>query len=181
MTRLTPEEKAERARDRMLEKTREMGAGTYSSKVVAPIFQRMIRAEAAALPAGRTHAIANGKLYRVDRLVGECVCVTCGKVGPWSSGIGGMHTGHFLPRTAPVLYEEGNVAPQCSYCNRYQGGAPQQYRLWMAAVRGEETIERLERLKATIRSFTRDELVDMKIAFTARLKAAEDQMSQNPR
>lgn len=174
---LTPEEKAERARQRMIETAHGMSTATYSRKNVAPIFQKMIRAEAAAWPECRAPAVVNGKIYHVDRVVGQCVCVTCGKVAPWTTQIGTMQSGHFLPgRLFSTLYEEDNIAPQCSHCNEHEHGAPDRFRLWMAAVRGEETIERLVRLKATTRQFTGEELVDMRISFAARLKAAEEIM-----
>ncbi len=174
---LTDQEKAANARQRMLTKAREYTTGTYVNRFVAPVFQRMIRAEAAAQPDGWTPAIVDGELAHKWRNVGQCVCVTCGKRGPWSSGLGGMHTGHFLAsRRNSILFEESNVAPQCSHCNRFQGGSPQQFRMWMLAVRGEETVARLERLKHTTRSFTREELVDMRIEYQARLKAAEERM-----
>jgi len=165
-------------RDRMIEKAREYTTGTYIRKFVAPEFQRMIRAEYGARPAGPVRAIVAGNLDTVDRRRGQCVCVTCGKVLPWSGGIGGMHTGHFLAsRRASIVFEEENVAPQCSGCNRYHDGMPQQFRLWMEVVRGPEVVDRLERLKATSRQFTREELVDMRIEFKRRLKAAEEAMS----
>ncbi len=174
---LTLEEKAERARNRMIERAHGMSTKTYSGKNVAPIFQRMVRAEAAALPDGYTLAAVGGEVVESYRHVGECVCVTCGRVAPWTTPAGVIQTGHFLPgRTFAVLYVEDNVAPQCTRCNDWDHGAPDRFRLWMAAVRGEETITRLERLKATTRQFTRDELVDMRISFAARLKAAEQKM-----
>ncbi len=176
---LTDQEKVTNARQRMVDKAREYTTGTYINKFVAKPFQRCIRAEAGALPVGMTHAVVDGELIQVFRRVGECVCVTCGKVGPWSSGLGGMHTGHFLAsRRNSILFEEANVAPQCSRCNRYQSGAPQQFRTWMLAVRGEEIVKRLERLKHTDRHFDREELVDMRIEYQARLKAAEERMRQ---
>ena len=75
--KLTPEEKAERARQRMLDKARQYSLGTYARQAAA-IFQRMIRAEAAALPKGLTPAIVDGQVRDVFRKVGQCVCVTCG-------------------------------------------------------------------------------------------------------
>lgn len=106
--------------------------------------------------------------------------MTCGKVQAWNGGIGGMHTGHFLgSRCFSILFEEDNVAPQCSSCNRYHSGMPDQFRLWMEHVRGVEVIERLERLKATTRRFTRDELVDMRIEFKQRMKKAERTLADN--
>ena len=44
--------------------------------------------------------------------------------------------------------------------------------LWMLEVHGKETIDRLRKLKRTIRKFTFEELVDMKLEYAARLKAA---------
>ena len=165
------------ARDRMLDKAREKTLGTYVAKFVAPEFQKMIRAEAGSIADGTETAVVDGNISPVVRRVGQVVCVTCGKVGPWSSGLSGMHTGHFLAsRRNSIIFDEDNVAPQCSSCNRYHGGMPQQFRLWMLHERGVETINRLERLKHTVRTFTREELVDMRIEFKARLKVAEHRM-----
>jgi hypothetical protein len=162
-------------RDRMLEKSREYQIGTYVNRFVAKEFQRMIRAEAGAKPDGQEFAVVHGNIDCVRRSRGQCVCVTCGKAGPWSGGFGqGMQTGHFLAsRRFSILFEEDNVAPQCSYCNGPRGGMPQEYRRWMEHVRGPEVIERLEKLKATSRRFTREELVDMRIEYRRRLKEAE--------
>lgn len=174
---LTPEERAARARHRLLEKAKEFSTGTYISRFVAPVFQKMIRAEAGADLGDYAPAIVDGTFGYMLRKLGQCVCVTCGKIQRWDSGIKGMHTGHFLAsRCNSILFEETNCSPQCSGCNYYRGGAPQQFRLWMLMVRGQAEIDRLERLKATSRSFSREELVNMRIAYTARLKAAEERM-----
>lgn len=170
---LTPEEKAERQRQRMLEKAAQFQVSTYSRRFVAPVFQKMIRAEAAALPNGLAWAIVDGKLAFVPRRVGECVCVTCGTVGPWTSNTKTFNAGHFLAgRRNSILYEESNVAPQCVTCNCHRSGAAQEYRKWMMAVRGREVVERLERLKTQSVSFDRGQLVDMRIKYAARLDAA---------
>ncbi|MFH1738195.1 MAG: recombination protein NinG [bacterium] len=170
---LTPKEKGERTRQRMIEKAKEFQVGTYIRKFVAPLFQRMIRAEWARCRDGTVPAIVEGTLKQVWRRRGQCVCVTCGAVGPWSSGLGGMHTGHFLAsRRNSIVFEEDNVAPQCSRCNRYLSGAPQAFRRWMLAVRGEKAVEQLERLKTQSRQFSRADLVDLRILYKARLDAA---------
>lgn len=175
---LTPEEKAARARNRMLEKAKEYQTGTYIRKFVSPIFQKMIRAEAGADPRRYLTAVVDGEIRQVEREIGQCVCITCGKVQKWDSGIKGMHTGHFLAsRRNSILFEEDNVAPQCSRCNFYLSGAPQAFRTWMFAVRGLEVVEHLERLKTESVSFDREELVDMRIEYAARLKAAEARMT----
>ena len=182
---LTPEEKAERIRQRMIEKANEDKLATYAGKV-AVVFQKMIRAEAGAQPAGWARAYGPGDwnrsdVYRVNdiwRNVGHCVCVTCGKVLPWTTGTGSMQTGHFDHGRshASLLFEEDGVAPQCSFCNKERGGADADYTQWMLAVRGKEVVERLKKLKHTVRRFTFEELVDMKIEYAARLKAAIERM-----
>lgn len=177
---LTAEDKAERSRQRMLESARQWQLGTYSARFVAPVFQQMIRAEAAAQPSGLCVVIVDGELSQALREVGFCACVTCGTIAPWKgNAIGGgvIETGHFIAsRRNSILFEETNVAPQCKLCNRHRGGEQQLYRKWMLAVRGIEVVERLERLKTEVRTFTREELVDMRIGFAARLRDAEARM-----
>jgi len=174
---LTQKEKNARKRKRMIETSRQYTTGSFSRKFVAPIFQRAIRAEAAALPAGLTPAIVNGELKQIYRYSGQCCCITCGKIGLWNSGLGGFHTGHFLSsRCNSILFEEENVAPQCCHCNMFDNGAPQEYRLWMELTRGKEVVERLKKLKKAVISFSREELVDMRIGYANRLKAAEEKM-----
>lgn len=178
--KLSPEDKAARERERMIEKAREYSAGTYCRKFVAPVFQKMIRCENAAQPAAFSRHVWEGGICESYRQIGECVCVTCGEVKAWDSGIKGMHTGHFLAsRRNSILLVEENCAPQCSSCNFYRSGAPSEFRQWMEAVRGIEVIERLEALKRTSVSFTRDELVSMRIEFSRRLKSAVERMKGN--
>lgn len=181
----TKEEKAGRDRQRMIERAKQFQLGTYSRRFVAPVFQQMIRAEYAALPAvigGVLHsaaakAVVNGEVAGVEYKAGLCVCITCGKVQPWKGGLGGMHTGHFLAsRRNSILFDEDNVAPQCSFCNYQRSGEQQLFRKWMLAVRGLEVVERLELLKNDVKVFSREELVDMRIGYAARLKAAEERM-----
>lgn len=176
------ERKAERKRQRLLEKAKEYQTSTYVRKFVAPVFQRVVRAEAAALPKGLAWAIVDSELAFVPRDVGECVCVTCGRVDRWSSGIKGFHTGHFLAsRRNSILFEEDNVAPQCSHCNVYCSGSAQEFRKWMMAVRGKEVVERLERLKTESVSFSREQLVDMRIEYARRLQVATDAIERHMR
>ena len=179
---LSPEERASRKRDRMIEKAKEMSLGTYSRKFVAACFQKMIRAEAAAEKAASVWAVNDGVMIGVYRKIGECVCVTCGKVGPWKgSDVGGgpIETGHFVAsRAASILFEETNAHPQCKHCNQHLGGNEGNYTIWMQHVYGQHEIDRLRRLKATTRQFTRGELVDMRIRFQERLKATEETMKE---
>lgn len=177
MPKLSEAEKAERARQRMLDSAKAYSTGTYIRKFVAPLFQRMIRSEAGADTRPYVTAVVDGEIRQVPRRVGQVVCVTCGKVEAWSSGLGGMHTGHFVgSRSNSIIFEGDNVAPQCSRCNVYNHGEAAKFRQWMDAVRGREVVDRLQRLRNESRSFTRDELVDMLIGFRSRLKAAERKM-----
>jgi hypothetical protein len=174
---LTSEEKAERFRQRMVETAKQYSTGTYVRRFVSNVFQRMVRAESGADSRPYHTAVVDGEIRQVKREIGQCVCITCGKVLRWDSGIKGMHTGHFLAsRRNSILFEEDNVAPQCSSCNFFLSGSPQAFRIWMERTRGLEVIERLEQLKRTSRQFALEELVDMRMAFTARLKAAEERM-----
>jgi len=176
---LSPEEKSKRRRERMIQKAKEYTPTTYIRKFVAPEFQRMIRAEYGARTTGFTTAVKNGQIVEVLRMLGECVCVTCGTVYPWSGERygGALDTGHFIgSRRNAILFEEDNVAPQCVSCNRYHGGRPSEYRVWMECVYGIETIERLERLRNETRRFTREELVEMRITHKNRLDTAIERM-----
>jgi hypothetical protein len=173
--KLTTEQKFQNTRNRMLDIAKQYSTGTYIRKFVAPLFQSMIRAEAAAHPCIFAQAIVDCELREVRREIGQCVCVTCGRVAVWkgnTNGGGEIETGHFLAsRCNSILFEEMNVAPQCKVCNRHRGGEQQLYRKWMMNTRPGD-VERLERLKPQSKSFTRDELVDMRIGYAARLQAA---------
>lgn len=177
MSKLSPDEKSARERERMIETAKQYSTGTYCRKFVSVIFQRMIRAESGADPRQYVTAVVDGKIQQVARRVGQCACVTCGKVDSWDSGIKGMHTGHFLAsRRNSILLEEDNCHPQCSHDNFYRSGAPSEFRIYMLAVYGLEVIERLEALKRTSVSWSLDDLVDKRIEYSRRLKAAELKM-----
>lgn len=167
-------------RCRKLSECQAKGTTKFLKTVVAPLFQKMIRAEYAAKPEGYTLAIGkDGKIGPVYRHLGVCVCVTCGKKDCWNSGIKGMHTGHFISsRRASILLEEDNVAPQCSNCNFYRNGAASEFRSWMMEVRGPSAIERLEKLKTESVSFSREELVDRWFRYSHRLKMAKEEMER---
>ena len=173
---MAPEEKDRRYRQRLLGKAAEYSPSTYLRRFVSPDFQRCIRAEFGAKPDGMELAVVKGEITRVPRYVGECVCVTCGKTAAWDSGITGIHTGHFIAsRRNSIVLEEMNVAPQCSRCNYFESGAASRFHLWMEAVRPDE-IDRLTRLKTESVSFTCPELVDLRIGYLQRIKAAVDTM-----
>lgn len=178
--KLSPDEKAFRERERLIETAKQYSSNTYCRKFVATTFQRLIRAEAGAHPGLYAPAVVNGVITQVPRKNGQCVCVTCGKVGAWDSGIKGMHTGHFLAsRRNSILLVEDNCKPQCSSCNFYGSGMANEFRLYMLKMHGIELIEQLEALKRESVSFDRETLVDMRLEFNRRLKAAIEKMKGN--
>jgi hypothetical protein len=88
-----------------------------------------------------------------------------------------FHCGHFVAsRCFAIVLREDNVAPQCANCNLHDKDASQHYKTWMLWVRGRHVIDRLYRLKRTTRQFTTEELVDLQIAYQARLDAAIKRM-----
>ncbi len=176
---LTEAQKKYNKRERTLQTAKQCSIGTYMGKVAAK-YQRMVRAEAGAKPAGMVAAVMLGAVVMVWRDAGQCVCVTCGKVGPWTGnyfGGGAIETGHFVPgRYASILFEPSNSHPQCKHCNHHLGGNQANYELFIQYAYGRKEPDRLRRLKNESRRFTHEELVDMKLEFQARLKAAEEQM-----
>ena len=179
--KLSDEQKAERARARMLGKARELSVGTYMTRFTAPDFQRMIRAEAAADPKPYAVCVVQGEMRDVKRSVSECACVTCGKVRPWKvdkhSGKEGIDCGHFVPRqhTGAIL-DEKNVAPQCQYCNGPLGGNFAMFMLWMQSERAEH-IDRLLAWKHTTCPFPMLwEQVDLRIGYRKRYARAVEVM-----
>jgi hypothetical protein len=166
----------------MLDIARQYSVGKYRNLFVAPIYQKMVRAEAGALPDGDTPAIMAGQVALVYRTMGQCACVTCGKVGPWKGdyiGGGEIETGHFEPsRANSIIFEESNAHPQCKHCNQHRGGNLSAYRIWMEHVYGKDEVDRLERLKNVVVQFNHEQLVDMRVAFQARLTLAEASLAK---
>lgn len=165
-------------RCKKMQEVKAKGTTKFLKGPLAKLFQKMVRAEYGAQPTGYVQVMKKGRgLVSVHRHIGQCVCVTCGRIEPWSTIKGVMNTGHFVAsRRASILLEEENVAPQCSFCNQYGSGEASLFRIWMEAVRGIDVIEQLERLKTASVSFDRDELVDRWFQYSERLKAAIKKM-----
>jgi hypothetical protein len=165
-------------RCKQIQLCKSMGTTKYKTNHVAPTFQRMLRAEWGASLDKVSMAVVKGSMTRIIRRAGQCVCITCGQVCPWECGAfeRQLHAGHFLAGRGSILFEEEGVQPQCALCNRHHGGRPLEFRIWMEHTYGIETIERLDAMKRQPLSRSRDELVDMRLDFDRRLKAALLQM-----
>lgn len=164
-------DKEARARQKTIEAWKAFSPQTCRTKT-ARIFQRMTKAEAAAEPAGFSPHVLDGVMLASYRHIGQVVCITCGKVSGWD--VKAMHCGHWIGRAhASTLLESDNVACQCALCNNHNHGRLREFTLWMESVRGINTIERLQSLKRQSVAWSREDLVDKRIAFAKRLKAAE--------
>lgn len=76
-----------------------------------------------------------------------CKCVTCGKIAHWKE----MDAGHYIPRNIlATRWDERNVQPQCRGCNRFGGGKPDEYAIWLRQKYGETVLEELHAQKHTI-------------------------------
>ena len=90
-------------------------------ETAASWLQKMVRAEAAL--ASTADVMLSGQYTRIEVPVGQCACVTCGIVLPWSSpSYKGrqMQGGHWIPKSQGremLMLLEDNVWPQCSLCN----------------------------------------------------------------
>jgi hypothetical protein len=175
---LTPEVKQARKRERMIEKAKDdkISPAKYAKRSVAPTYQKMVRAEAGADPRPFVTAIVDGEIAQVARQSGQCVCISCGKVGPWKGnyyGGGVFDTGHYVAgRCLSILFEPTNSHPQCKHCNKTLSGNQGCYTTWMRFTYGQDEIDRLNRQVNETGQFTLGELVDMKMGYQIRLQKA---------
>lgn len=105
---------------------------------------------------------------------GFCECVTCGKIGHYKD----MHAGHFVgSRRNAVLFEERNIHVQCNYCNTYLSGNQEAYSRYMLERYGKDVVDSLLRLRNEVVAYSREELVEKRISYMDRVKAAMKQRS----
>ena len=144
---LSAEERAARKRERMLH-TLECVGLVKARNLVCKELQKLVRLEA----------------IEEDGLVS---CVTC----DWRGDYRDCHAGHFIPRTHPVTqFDRRNLSVQCVSCNVFLSANLAKYEEYMLATHGADVVEELKRLKREAKVWTRDELVDLKIEYMARIK-----------
>lgn len=115
-------------------------------RMVAKDFQKMIRVESA-----DAHGI--------------CTCVTCGTKRHWKD----LDAGHYLPGNS-VKFVEINCHCQCVRCNQHLSGNLIKYAKFMLDEYGDKAVADLELARNQTRSYTRDQLLDMRLTFRERWK-----------
>lgn len=90
---------------------------------------------------------------------GFVACVTCGVVKHWKE----MQAGHFIPgRHNSILFDKRGCHVQCYRCNVPMKGNPRAYDAFMRKTYGVKVIKELEKLDRQSKSFTPQELIDLK-------------------
>lgn len=80
-------------------------------------------------------------------------CITCGKWDHWKN----LQASHFIPgRRNSILFLEENCHAACYVCNVLKHGALEEYYPFMLSKYGQETIDRIKRLKNEIFKPTRE-------------------------
>ena len=98
-------------------------------------------------------------------------CYTCDK--PIRMGTGDCQAGHFIPRNySPTKYEEDNVRPQCSRCNKFLSGRPVEFVRRLRDEIGDEAVEALKRKSTDKWKWSRTYLITKIEYYREQLKEA---------
>lgn len=119
----------------------------------------------------RSKALADFQLLRrleEANKYGACRCVTCGDWAPYKEMDGGHHFSRKINATA---FDWRNVWPQCKRCNHpFSGrGMPAEYEAFLRRKFGREYESLKAKSKMSV-SYTRDQLVDMRIEYRLRIR-----------
>ena len=89
---------------------------------------------------------------------GHVSCVTCGKTDHWKD----MHAGHWFhaSKQSEVTYDHRNIHVQCPQCNKYKGGARDDYAVYIKNRYGAHVLDELQTLKHQGHILRRQELED---------------------
>lgn len=102
---------------------------------------------------------------------GMVKCVTCDNVAHWKE----MDAGHYIPKSLglAVYFEEKNVHPQCSGCNRFRHGNQTKYALYLLKTYGNDVLHALDALQRTTRKIPEYEYLELIDAYKRKLDALE--------
>ena len=103
-------------------------------------------------------------------------CICCGKPLGDSDIGGGYDCGHYRSTgsASHLRFNEDNAHAQRKVCNRYGAGRAVDYRIGLIARIGLERVEALESDNAP-HKWTREELLEIKATYKAKLKALENE------
>ena len=98
------------------------------------------------------------RLKDADSL-GFVACITCGQVKHYKE----MHAGHFFhaSKQRPVTYDDRNIHAQCPGCNKYKGGARDDYAVAIVKRYGPHTLQELHELKHQGKELKRADLCEV--------------------
>lgn len=89
---------------------------------------------------------------------GTTNCVTCNRLFYYAD----LDAGHFVKRQhKSVRWDERNVHPQCTRCNRFLNGAMDEMALYIYKLYGQDTLCELLRLKHTTKKYHRSEIEEL--------------------
>ena len=87
------------------------------------------------------------------------LCFTCGARKHFKE----LDAGHFVKSThKEIKFDERNVNAQCQKCNRFNGGEEAEYLVRLEFSLGRDVVDYLMSQKGKSRTFTRDELVEIR-------------------
>ncbi len=95
---------------------------------------------------------------------GNVKCFTCGRVNHYKE----TDAGHFIHDR--LDYDEYNIHPQCTYCNRYRHGNLIEYTLRMVRLYGQEVVDELRFKSHQVEKYTIDELLNIEAKYKEKLK-----------
>jgi hypothetical protein len=107
-----------------------------------------------------------------DAVDGWVLCVSCGKQIKAVSKERECEAGHYEHgKDKECYFDEDNVHPQCTRCNRFLSGNMRQYTLFMLEQYGEEKVKRLLNSKKVI--WKRSELEELYRKYSNLVKGGE--------
>lgn len=80
--------------------------------------------------------------HRPEDILG--ICVTCAKVQAWIRMQGGHYKSRGSGGHSGAYFLEENIHTQCTQCNRYDAGRPEEYRQYLVDRYGEDEVQRIE-------------------------------------
>lgn len=108
----------------------------------------------------RLWAIFSEYIRRKDADVdGNVRCFTCGKVSHWKE----LDAGHYFAKTNGVAmyFDERNVHPQCTGCNRFRHGNLPMYAINLRKKYGDGILEQLDEARRKILKISSAEYYDL--------------------